>query len=39
MGVVIEQVVEPDGALVETSRIVDLPPTNGHPRGFEELRK
>jgi ammonia channel protein AmtB len=39
MGVIIEQVVEPDGTLVETARLADIPPTNGHPRNFEELRK
>jgi ammonia channel protein AmtB len=38
MGVVKEQVVEPDGTLVETATISQIE-GNGHARDFEELRK
>jgi hypothetical protein len=40
MGVVKEQIVNPDGTLVETAVVTQLELTNGHgPREFEQLRK
>jgi ammonium transporter, Amt family len=40
MGVIKEQVVEPDGTLVETASIAQIPATNGRPdQPFETLRK
>jgi ammonium transporter, Amt family len=40
MGVVKEQIVNPDGTLVETAVVTQAELTNGHgPRDFEQLRK
>jgi Amt family ammonium transporter len=39
MGVITEQVVEPDGTLVETATVARLEPTDGRPAEFEKLRK
>jgi hypothetical protein len=40
MGVIKEQVVEPDGTLVETATVAQIPPSNGHgPHAFEELKR
>jgi hypothetical protein len=40
MGVIKEHVVEPDGTLVETATVAQIPTTNGQPgQPFESLRK
>jgi ammonium transporter, Amt family len=39
MGVITEQVVEPDGTLVETATVARLEPSDGRPPEFEQLRK
>jgi hypothetical protein len=40
MGVIKEQVVEPDGTLVETASIAEIPSANGRPgQPFERLPK
>jgi Amt family ammonium transporter len=38
MGVITEQVVEPDGTLVATATVAELP-SDGRPTEFEKLRK
>src|SRR5215218_4835649 len=39
MGVITEQVIEPDGTLVETAIIAQIPGTNGRGEPFESLRR
>jgi hypothetical protein len=38
MGVVKEQIVNPDGTLVETATVTQLEMSNGHDSKFETLR-
>jgi ammonia channel protein AmtB len=39
MGVIKEQIIDPDGTLVETAALPEIELVNGRPRAFEELRK
>jgi hypothetical protein len=39
MGVIKEQVVEPDGTIVETAAVLELEMSNGHGGEFTQMRK